>query len=223
MPALVKANSTVLAGGLALVRYSTSQGSDLSLAVDAEFVALSSAPVESQFRLGMTPPPQLRDLAEFVRVLGTYRADKVPKLNDCTIVSIGGLKNITANYVVTIAPTNVIGEDNTSSATDPGDNYTERSTSTNWKSISGSIDVDGVSVSFSADYLSTAVTVTTHGAGGGSAGLGGGGVGPLVNKRGDWTSVSTNIITRASGRTYRNTRGQSRTETTTESFYQIEQ
>lgn len=108
MPALVKASPSVLAGGYALVRYSVSQTSDLTLSVEAEFVGLPFAP-DSGFKLGSAPPPALRDNARFLSTLATYGSTTVPALADCQVVQSTGLKTVTANYTANIRPTSLVG------------------------------------------------------------------------------------------------------------------
>lgn len=104
MPAIVKASPTVLAGGVALVRYSVSQTSDLLLTVEAEFVALPSAR-DDLFKIGSPPPPSLLNANGFLQTLRTYGAPSAPTLVDCQVVRSNGLKTVNATYSVAIAAT----------------------------------------------------------------------------------------------------------------------
>lgn len=268
MAALVKASPTVLAGGVALVRYSISQSAELTINVDAEFVCLATANVENQFRIGSAPPAALTGKPDFLQSLNTYRASRLPLLNDATIVTTAGLKTITGNYVTPIQPTSsasllIVGADgeilvqnedgSTSSAVagsaagsdgtaggasgettvgaaeegsgqtssgsiDPGNNYSEVSTSTDWRSLAGSYLVGTVSQSFSFDYLSTTVTVVEHGTGGGFTGFNRATLSNPSNVKGTLPETLDKQF-RKSYRTYRNTRGQVKTETTQTAIY----
>lgn len=108
MPALVKASPAVLTGGFALVRYSITQDSGLTLSVEAEFVGLPSASLDA-FRLGTHPPAALQSSAGFLSTLATYGSFTVPVLVDCQSEQANGLKTVTATYTSTIRPTSLVG------------------------------------------------------------------------------------------------------------------
>lgn len=107
MPALVKASPAVLAGSYALVRYSVSQTSDLTLSVEAEFVGLPAAS-DNVFKLGSAPPSALQNSVGFLSTLATYGSTTVPVLADCQVAQTNGLKTVTATYTAKIRPTSLV-------------------------------------------------------------------------------------------------------------------
>lgn len=217
MAAIVKASPRFLAGELSLVNYSVEQTSALTLDVQAEFVAIASTNVEQYFKIGSQPPEVLQSNAAYIAALTTYKASRLPQLSSATVVTHAGLKTITATYSTEIEQTT------SGDGVEDGNNYSEISTSTDWRSLSGSVENGETSYAWSFDYQATTVTVSVYGSGGAVAGSGQGSVGDIVNFRGgearQFLSITTAV--RDSTRTYRNSKGQRRTETTSEAYYVV--
>ena len=151
MPALVKANSNLVGGNVALVSYAFRDSSDLTVTIDAEFCALSGANVDALFRIGSTIPPALRQASGFAELLTQKRVQDDPALTSCEVVIANGLKRFVCSYV---------SRAQAASGDSAADSGQEVSLSTDLRSFSGSSTAaNGVSNSFSFDYYATTATI----------------------------------------------------------------
>ena len=156
MPSLVKTNSLLAAGNLQLLDYSTENQADGTLAISADFLCLPQFQERNikALRPNADAPPLLMSNKEFVQVLQSFGAVTTPLVRSCRAQTSYGLTTISVvlGVITQIARAN---QDGGASVT------REVTTSTDLKSLTGSVSsADGAeSFSFSFDYYAQSVTV----------------------------------------------------------------
>lgn len=155
MAALIKASPSVLAGNLALVSYDLSDSLDLSASIDATFVTVGSANVDSFFRPGSPPPQVLSTNPGYLTLIASKNVLRQPTLASSTITIANGLKTIEATYTTEVASPGVIeGQDGETSR----DATSEISTQTEQRALTGNYTANGLVIAFSIDYLVRTIT-----------------------------------------------------------------
>lgn len=216
MPALIKANASLLAGNPQLTTYNISTDSTGVLTINAEFVVLSQSASTAYgiFRIGSELHSSLKAKTDVLTALSNYSASSLPVLTSAEISTVNGLATISVVYAtVTIEATE-----------DSGTVTSEITTSTDLRSFSGSVSVletvteDGQNVlkyvnkSFSFDYYATSITTDGPGGTGSSAG-------PPINMRGISPFKFVKTFTSIATRTYRNNLGAYKQQSTTTTVY----
>lgn len=206
MPALIKANARLSAGGVQLTTYSISAQSDNSIGINADFVCLSQfdATLAASFRIGADLPVALANEPGLVSLLNGLKVSTTPKVQGVSIERAHGLTTFRLSLGV---------------ESDPSTEATsaqEITTSTELKSLSGSVvtGLNNQSESFAFDYYATSVT---------TEGVSANAVEPSlpVNLRGIFKDIFT-VTTKQdifSRRTVRNNLGQYKISTTITRVY----
>jgi hypothetical protein len=204
MGAIVKAKPAFLNGQVTLIKYAASDATDGSFRIAAEFAAIGTAQIESQFRVGSPVPAALANASGYADMLALKRVAGSPTLLSSTITREHGIKFISCTYGSTISDS---GENNQVTQT--------FSTSTDLRSFSGSINILGdlgtESASFSFDYYATSASVDSSV---GSANPAGASLGNPINVRAEGSLGGVSDYVRSfnvtSRQTYRNNLGQTR-------------
>lgn len=204
MAAIVKAKPAFLNGEIALLKYTASDSTDGSFRIEAEFAAIGTAKIESQFRVGSAVPAALANATGYADMLAIKRVVDAPTLLSSTITKQNGIKFINCSYGSSVAASDENGE------------VTQTfSTSTDLRSFSGSVnistDLGTESGSFSFDYYSTSASVDSSA---GSANPTGASIGSPINVRIDGQLGAVQGFIKSfyvtSRQTYRNNLGQTR-------------
>lgn len=205
MPALVKANASLLAGNAQLVSYDIATGADGGMLINAEFVSLARFATSNYggFKIGSDLHPDLARKSDVLGALQNYNSPKLPILTSADIVINNGLATLSLTYSGEAIPTSGTNADGTPIVTQ------EITTSTDLRSFSGSyLDTfSGTIRNATFEYYATTVTVEN-----GEAEP----VAPSVpfNLRGiygyeiQFVATTQNVV---STRTYRNNLGQYKT------------
>jgi hypothetical protein len=246
MPALVKVNTDIASGGLALVNYELRKDSSLTLTLNAEFVTTASASVESLFGSGSQPPEVLRSNAVFQATLSSLGARRVPTLIDVASVVHAGLKTIRATYTAganttisaqvsdgasadsgTLVQVPVLAEggevQNVGLQIGGGSGIIEYTSASALRSLSGTYtdpNDEEASLSFSFDYYSITNTVISEA--NASVGQIAGSVGSPFNVRGIIPRGSLSVQQISTFRNSANSAGQSKSEITASAIYVFE-
>lgn len=209
MAAIIQATPAFLNGEVTLIKYSASDATDGSFSIAAEFAAIGTAKIESQFRVGSPVPAALANASGYADMLALKRVADSPKLLSSTIIREHGIKFISCTYGSTV-----------NSDSEENNQVTQTfSTSTDLRSFSGSVnistDLGTESGSFSFDYYSTSASADSST---GNANPSGASIGRPINVRIEGSLGGVNdfisVFNVTSRQTYRNNLGQTRHVTT---------